>query len=213
METFNFDTIKDFDNHIAKSIPNYDVLNETIMSISEYFLTPNSNIYDLGCSTGRLLKSLPYSLSNKKIGYDNSLIMPDKDDVIIFKKTDLNEEFEIINACIVYSVFTMQFLNKTSREKFCKTIYDGLNYGGAFILCEKIYQEDGFMQEILTFSHYDYKRKYFNDDEIFAKERDLRFIMKPNKLSSNLFLLKSVGFNTITQFWQSYNFVGLIAIK
>jgi tRNA (cmo5U34)-methyltransferase len=131
----------------------------------------------------------------------------------VFKKVDLNKEFEIINACIVYSIFTMQFLDKSSRFNFCKTIYDGLNIGGVFILCEKIYQEDGFMQEILTFSHYDYKKKYFTDDELFSKERDLRFIMKPNKFSENISLLQSVGFKIITQFWQSYNFVGLIAIK
>ena len=45
-------------------------------------------------------------------------------------------------------------------------IYQGLNYGGALILCEKVYQDYGKVQEIMTFSHYDYKVKKFTADEI-----------------------------------------------
>jgi tRNA (cmo5U34)-methyltransferase len=210
-EKFDFNTIQDFDNHILKSIPNYDILIKTIMSMSDYFISKDSNIYDLGCSTGRLLKSIPYK--NKKIGYDNASLMPKDDEDVEFRNCDLNENFDINNACMVYSLFTMQFLNKISRQNFCNTIYDGLNEGGAFIISEKIYQENGLMQEILSFSHYDYKCEHFSEEEIIKKEKDLRYIMKPNSMEENLNLLKNAGFEKITQFWQSYNFVGLIAIK
>jgi tRNA (cmo5U34)-methyltransferase len=210
-DKFDFNTIQDFDNHILKSIPNYDVLMNTVLSMSEYFITKDTIIYDLGCSTGKLLKAIPYS--NLKIGYDNAKLMPEYDSEIQFKKADLNNAFEIKNACIAYSIFTMQFLNKMSRDRFCKTIYDGLNDGGAFIICEKIYQENGMMQEILSFSHYDYKSKHFTEEEIVKKERDLRYIMKPNTLQENMELLQTAGFKTITSFWQSYNFIGIIAIK
>jgi tRNA (cmo5U34)-methyltransferase len=211
MKKFDFNTIDDFDNHILKSIPNYDVLLGTIKSISDYFVTKDTIIYDLGCSTGKFLKGLPYD--NLKIGYDNAKLMPEYDSEVEFLKVDLDGKFEIKNACLVYSIFTMQFLNRISRANFCKTIYDGLNVGGAFILCEKIYQESGIMQEVLSFSHYDYKCQYFTEEEIVKKERDLRFIMKPNTMQENLKLLYGAGFTNIVQFWQSYNFVGLIAIK
>lgn len=210
-EKFDFNTIQDFDNHILKSIPNYDVLIGAILSMSEYFIDNNAIIYDLGCSTGKLLKCIPYQ--NTKIGYDNARLMPKHDNNIEFRVADLNVEFEIKNACIVYSIFTMQFLNRISRKKYCKTVYDGLNDGGAFILCEKIYQENGIMQDIVSFSHYDYKRIYFTEEEIIKKEKDLRYIMKPNTLQQNINLLQGSGFKTITTFWQSYNFVGIIAIK
>jgi tRNA (cmo5U34)-methyltransferase len=208
---FDFNTIQDFDNHILKSIPNYDVLMSSILSMSDYFITKDTTIYDVGCSTGKLLKLIPYP--NLKIGYDNSKLLPQDDDNINFLDVDLNNDFEIKNACIVYSIFTMQFLNRMTRENFCQTIYDGLNVGGAFILCEKIYQEDGLMQEVLSFSHYDYKCNYFSEQEIISKERDLRYIMKPNTLNQNIALLKRVGFKSISTFWQSYNFIGIIAIK
>lgn len=211
MKKFDFNTIQDFDNHILKSIPNYDILINTILSMSEYFITKDTIIYDLGCSTGKLLKSIRYP--NLKIGYDNATIMPVNDAEVEFKNADLNGVFEIKNACVVYSIFTMQFLNRMSREMYCKTVYDGLNKGGAFILCEKIYQENGMMQEVLSFSHYDYKCNHFTEEEIIKKEKDLRYIMKPNTLQQNMDLIKNAGFSTVTTFWQSYNFVGIIAIK
>ena len=212
MKKFDFNTIENFDNHILKSIPNYDVLINLILSISEYFITKDTIIYDLGCSTGKLLKEI--NCSNLKIGYDNAKILPKyDDDNINFKNADLNKEFEVKNACLVYSIFTMQFLNRMSRQNYCTTVYNGLTKGGAFILCEKIYQENGLLQEVLSFSHYDYKCNHFSEEEIIKKERDLRYIMKPNTMNQNLDILKNSGFQNITQFWQSYNFIGLIAIK
>lgn len=211
LKKFDFNTIDDFDNHILKSIPNYDILINSILSISEYFITVDSNIYDLGCSTGKLLKSINYP--NKKFGYDNSKLLPKNENNIDFLNIDLNSDFEVKNACLVYSIFTMQFLNKSCRQNFCDIIYKGLNVGGAFILCEKIYQENGFMQEILSFTYYDYKSKNFSEKEIISKERDLRYIMKPNTMKENIELLNNSGFKKITTFWQSLNFIALIAIK
>ena len=211
MKQFSFDTIENFDEHINKSIPNYDILLKSINSISQYFISKDSRIYDLGCSTGKLLKSLDNN--NIKIGYDEALLMPKNHENVTFSKVDLNADFEVKDASVVYSIFTMQFLNIDSRQNYCETVYRGLKKGGAFILCEKIFQESGFLQEVLSFSHYDYKHKHFTSDEIISKERDLRYIMKPLSYNDNIELLKKAGFTKITQFWQSYNFIGLIAIK
>ena len=107
----------------------------------------------------------------------------------------------------------MQFLNPQSRQNYCNTIFEGLNEGGVFIICEKVYQENGFLQDILSFSHYDYKCNYFSEEEILKKQRDLRYIMKPFTLNKNIDILKNSGFKIIETFWQSYNFFGIIAIK
>jgi len=211
IEKFSFDTIKNFDDHINKSIPNFDILMQEVKSLSQYFIAKDKNIYDLGCSTGKLLKSL--DVDNPKYGYDIASLMPEIDMDVIFEKVDLNKGFSITRACLVYSIFTMQFLDREARARYLRTIYSGLEEGGALILCEKIYQDDGFLQEILSFSHYDYKCQHFSEKEIILKERDLRYIMKPNTESQNLNLLRKAGFSKITNFWQSYNFVGLIAIK
>lgn len=206
--SFDFNTIQDFDSHILKSIPNYDVLISSIKSISEYFFVDDCNVYDLGCSTGKLLKSL--NCNCNKIGYDNSNLLPMEAG---FTNADLNEQLEIGNACVVYSIFTMQFLKPTKREQYLKSVYDGMIDGGCFIICEKVYQDSGKVQEVLSFSHYDYKLKQFDGNEILAKERDLRYIMKPCNESELEWLLKSTGFSIVSQFWQMFNFKAYLAIK
>jgi tRNA (cmo5U34)-methyltransferase len=206
--SFDFNTIQDFDSHILKSIPNYDVLISSIKSISEYFFVDNCNVYDLGCSTGKLLKSL--NCNCDKIGYDNSSLLPQEAGFI---NVDLNESLEINSACVVYSIFTMQFLKPTNRERYLKSVFDGMINGGCFIICEKVYQNSGKVQEVLSFSHYDYKLKQFDGNEILAKERDLRFIMKPCGETELEGLLKDTGFSIVSQFWQMFNFKAYLAIK
>lgn len=208
MQKFDFNTIQDFDEHILKSIPNYDVLISSIKSVSEYFFVEETNIYDLGCSTGKLLKSINGNYG--KIGYDIATLLPQEEG---FTAVDLNQSFEIENACVVYSIFTMQFLNPSNRLKYLKQIYDGLNNGGALIICEKVYQEHGKIQEIISFSHYDYKLNHFTSDEIIKKERDLRFIMKPCLNQELTDVIKEAGFTMVSDFWQMFNFKGIIAIK
>jgi tRNA (cmo5U34)-methyltransferase len=206
---FNFNNIENFDDHIDKSIPTYCNLIESIRSIVSYFYVENSTIYDLGCSTGKFLESLDFKRA-KKIGIDNSELLPKK---YGYFNTDLNKTLEIKNASIVLSIFTMQFIDPKQRQRFLNDIYNGLDSGGVLILTEKIYQEHGKIQEILAFSHYDYKVKHFTPEEIMQKERDLRLIMKPNRESEIYEKLENAGFEYVSSFWQMYNFKGFIAIK
>ncbi len=205
---FDFNTIENFDDHINKSIPNYDILWNSIRSMSEYFFVDHTNVYDLGCSTGKLLKSL--DIKCFKYGYDVANLLPQEEG---FSNVDLNEQFPLMNACVVYSIFTMQFLKPSSRHNYLKTIYNGLNKGGALFICEKVYQQDGKLQDIFNFSHYDYKLNHFPSEEIINKQRVLRHIMKPCSEDELRDLLYNVGFNETTTFWQIFNFKGIIAIK
>jgi tRNA (cmo5U34)-methyltransferase len=215
-QKFSFDTIQDFDKHILQSIPNYNVLINMIQSMSGYFVVEDATIYDLGCSTGQLLKSLPYE--NAKVGVDLSEhLLPITDPIyedITFQIEDLNNDYwDVDDACLVYSIFTMQFLKKSRRDNYLQTIYEGLVDGGALFLCEKIYQDNGAFQEVFSFSHYDYKKQSFKESEIYSKEKDLRSIMKPNTNNEILEMLQKAGFSKITAFWQSFNFIGYLAIK
>lgn len=208
MGNFSFDTIENFDDHIDRSIPNYDILSSMVRSVGGYFFVSGENIYDLGCSTGKLLKSIDTDCP--KIGYDIASLLPQDDG---FYPVDLNGDFEIKNACLVYSIFTMQFLKPSRRLNYLKTIYDGLNDGGALIISEKVYRSSGKIQEIMSFSYYDYKLKSFSPEEILSKEADLRYIMKPMNDNDLTRLIIDAGFKDVDILWQSFNFKCLIAIK
>lgn len=214
MKNFDFNKIDDFDDHINKSIPNYDILISSIKSISEYFYSKNTTIYDLGCSTGKLLKSLPFDC--RKVGYDNSNLLPPSGDDpnLEFHNVNLNDkDLFIKNASIVYSIFTMQFLDPLKRKQYLTRIYEGLVSGGCLIIAEKVYQEYGLAQEVFSFSHYDYKLQQFNGEDILRKEKELRYNMKPMEDSQLQHLIKGCQFRIVTPFWQMFNFKAYLAIR
>jgi len=217
MSKFSFDTVKDFDKHIDKSIPSYSTLLNIIENISSYFIRDYYNVYDLGCSTGTLIKRL-YAKDKTKanfIGYDisNNLLPEIEDDRIYFYNRDITKDVNLNRASLIFSIFTLQFIDYYKRERILKNVYDSLIKGGAFIVTEKIFLEDARLQDIFTFSLYDYKINSFTALEILDKQRDLRKIMFPISEKENLELFRKVGFKTIEPFFQSLNFKGWILLK
>lgn len=212
-EKFSFDTISDFDNHINLSIQNYSGLIEHIKNISTYFIKNNSNVYDIGCSTGKLLNELQEhnTLTNVKyIGIDKADNLIEGNDKII--NMDLND-WVAKPFSFGLSIFTLQFLDINLRKQVLKELYDNLMPGGAIIVSEKIFMEDSIIQDTMNFAHYDFKRKNFTSDEILNKQVDLRYIMKPLKESQNIDMFNGAGFVTVEPIWQSLNFKAWLLIK
>ena len=61
--------IKNFDEHIIKSVPNYIKGQNIVVSLSNFFLNNGSTFYDLGCSTGSLIKKIQNNNNNIKTKY------------------------------------------------------------------------------------------------------------------------------------------------
>ena len=84
--SFSGNTHKNFDNHIKKSIPLYDLSHEIGIKISDFFLPNGSKFYDLGCSTGTFIKKLAIRHKKKKIkiyGIDEvkQMVFPQKKEI------------------------------------------------------------------------------------------------------------------------------------
>ena len=100
------------------------------------------------------------------------------------------------------------------RMKTIKSIYEGLNDGGAFIFSEKGFSCNPKIQDMMTFMYYDYKRQHFTDKEILDKEEvQLRHMMKPNTKTEMFDMCYDAGFKDLHVFWQNFNFYGVIALK
>lgn len=215
---FSFSTIENFDTHINKSIYGYDNMNNIIIQLSQYFIEDNTKVIDIGCSTGKLIKNIK-EYTNKKANYigleieDNFTKDFKSADNLILQKQDIIDYNNFNNSSFITSIFTLQFIPLKDRLNLLKKIYDGLNYGGAFVLSEKVISDDSKINDILTFLYYDYKKVNFSNDEILNKESDLRDIMKPITLEDNISLLQKAGFKKIELFWRTYNFCSIIAIK
>lgn len=211
-EKFDFSTIKEFDNHISNSIPGYEILHNLIINISSFFLKNGVVPIDLGCTSGLLIESLENKYNCKCIGYDitdNNFIKG-----LDLRVQDLTDDsFIIPDTNIIYSVFTLQFIDYKYRLDILKKVYNSLYKNGAFIYCEKEICSNGIIQEVFTFSNYTNKLKNFSADEILKKENDLRSIMNPLESKDNIELLKKAGFKNIEPFFQSLNFKGYICKK
>ena len=59
MPKFTFATASEgFDKHILQSVRGYDALWNDVLRYSQYFVENETNVVDIGCSTGKLLESM-----------------------------------------------------------------------------------------------------------------------------------------------------------
>lgn len=218
IENFSFDTIKDFDKHIELSIPCYADIHIIIDSLLQYFIKDYINIYDIGCSTGALLKRIDSKYRNQNIsliGYDIcKKLLSENDRRCIFINDDVLKEYiNFKDADIIFSVFTMCFINLKYRQRLFNKIYSNLNKGGVFIFTDKVYSSNAKIQDIFTFLYYDFKKGNFSFNDILQKEYSLRKIQQPLTDADNVEMLRNAGFKQIDSFWQYFNFKGYLCLK
>lgn len=220
MSKFTFaNSLEGFDNHICNSIRGYDCLWDDVLKLSEYFVEDNTNVVDIGCSTGKLLSRMSEQNTFCNCTYIGIEKEPDFFQQLLpmqSQKFELHlddaREYWFHNCSFVTSIFTLQFLPIRDRENIFKSVYDGLNEGGAFVFAEKVFSSNPRVQEMLTFMYYEYKRNTFSTDQILDKEKELRHLLKPNTELEILEMCAKIGFD-ITPFWRNHNFVGFIGIK
>lgn len=207
---FSFDTVKDFSTHINQSIPTYGFLLKQVSQLATYFIQKDTNVVDLGCSTGNVFKALPLVEGVRYIGIDNSEnLLPESKPPYEYRLEDLNR-FGMDQISLATSLFTLQFVPE-ARHNIYEILKLNLVEGGAFINCEKIYSESAKMQDITNSLYYEFKRGSFSTEEILQKEQDLREMARLKTLDEIMEDMRSIGTPEI--FWKSYNFVGIIVLK
>ena len=120
-------TANEFNEHVEKSVPFYKEIHKIVKIIGGFFVEENTNVYDIGSSTGNLLKGMSNILKRNAnyIGIDNSIYMNqvamndvDSDNIKIISE-DV-QDFKFTNASYITSILTLQFINIEDREKTIK---------------------------------------------------------------------------------------------
>ena len=215
-----------FDDMVERSVPYYNEIQRMIIELASEHALPNTNVIDLGCSTGTTMIGLnPFVSDNIKfIGIDDSAEMLKKCNVKLQEANfsreyelvlgDLHQEIKIENASVVILCLTLQFVRPIYREKLLKRIFDGLVPGGVLIISEKVLAEDSLFNRNFIKYYYDYKRRnQYSEMEISQKREALENVLIPYKLSENITMLREAGFSHTETFFKWYNFSGFIAIK
>tara|TARA_B100001057_G_scaffold462665_1_gene515856 strand:+ start:20 stop:733 length:714 start_codon:yes stop_codon:yes gene_type:complete len=212
-----------FDNHIDKSIPLFEDMNWLVIKYADYFIKKNSIVYDLGCSTGRLLNLLAQNNTSKQnikfygIDIESNMINYAKNKIkkknIFLKKADITQ-IRLKKSDLMISLFTIQFLPQSKRQKLIKKIYENLNWGGGFIFAEKVRSFDARTQDMSNQIYQEWKKKKgFSINEIYHKSKSLKGILDPFSSKGNYDLLKRSGFKDYVTLVKYINFELILAIK
>lgn len=224
--TFNEKVAGVFDDMVSRSVPYYEEMQRMTCELARDFAKPNTNLYDIGCSTATTLLALDSVIdpSVKFTGIDNSGDMLNKarekvlesqtKREINFREADLHQGLYFEDASVITMLLTLQFVRPLYRERIIKMIYEGLVDQGCVILIEKLTSEDTIFNRLFIEHYYDFKRRNgYSETEITQKREALENVLIPYRLEENMELLRSAGFSKIEVFFRWYNFCGIIAVK
>lgn len=225
---FSFDdAVADvFPDMIRRSVPGYDAIISQLGVLAKHYAKPNTHVYDLGSSLGAATLSMYRQTSDlnlKHICIDNSVSMvkrcksrlerhmPDADLQVICENI---EETEINNASLIVINFTLQFLAPNTRLALLEKVYQGLLPGGVLILSEKLKFDDVLENQLQIDWHLTLKRANgYSDMEISQKRAALENVLIPDTLEQHQQRLIAAGFDKSYQWFQSFNFASLLALK
>ncbi|MGC7560342.1 carboxy-S-adenosyl-L-methionine synthase CmoA [Pasteurella sp. PK-2025] len=224
--TFDESVAEVFPDMIQRSIPGYSNIITAIGMLASRFVTPNSQVYDLGCSRGAATLSARRHITQagvKIIGVDNSQPMVERcrQHVNAYQSAVPVEilcedirRIHIENASMVILNFTLQFLPPEDRKTLLKNIYQGLNPNGVLVLSEKFRFEEESINALLIDLHHQFKRANgYSELEVSQKRTALENVMRTDSIATHKARLAEVGFQQVELWFQCFNFGSMIAVK
>lgn len=215
-----------FPDMIRRSVPGYETVISLLGVLANQYAQNNTRIYDLGCSLGAATLSMHQqtrTLDVEHICIDNSEAMVKRCESRLQRhmpEANLQllcediETSEIENASVIVVNFTLQFLAPEARLTLLKKIYDGLLPKGVLVLSEKLVFENDTENKHQIDWHHNFKRANgYSDLEISQKRAAIENVMIPDTFEQHQSRLKEAGFNESYQWFQSFNFASMVAIK
>jgi tRNA (cmo5U34)-methyltransferase len=223
---FDAEVTEVFDEMLRRSIPQYDVMRDTVSEIASRFVEEKTAIVDLGCSRGDALDPLirKFGAYNRFVGVEVSQPMLEAArkrfqgyidcNVVSIREMDLRREFPPERASVILSVLTLQFTPIEYRLKIVREAFNSLIPGGAFILVEKVLGASAEIDDLLVDLYYGMKREHgYSQEEIDRKRLSLEGVLVPVTAAWNEQLVRQCGFSQVDCFWRYLNFAGWVAVK
>jgi tRNA (cmo5U34)-methyltransferase len=221
--SFGAEVAETFVDHVRRSVPFYDAGHDLICEVSDFFVKDDSVCYEIGVSTGELLGKLARRNAGKRARWCGL----DVEEPMIARAAKhlaglSNVEVHVADAVhwdfaktdMVVSYYCLQFVPPKSRQLLVDTIYERLNWGGCFLLFEKVRACDARFQDMMSSLYQEFKLgQQFSPSEIVAKARSLKGVLEPFSTQGNLDMLKRAGFVDVMTIMKYVCFEGFLAIK
>lgn len=213
-----------FDDMLARSIPQYDVMRGLVFDVGSTFVTAGSDIVDLGCSRGETLVPFTrkFGAMNRYIGVEVSPSMlaaarerfASWEDRVRILDMDLRSDYPHGHASVTLSVLTLMFTPINYRQRIVQNVYDHTARGGAFILVEKLLGASAATDGLMVDRYHRMKADNgYSREEIDRKRLALEGVQVPITARWNEDLLQAAGFDTVECFWRWMNFAAWVAVR
>jgi len=229
---FDTDVTDVFDDMLERSIPQYEIMRESVFAVAAPFQQKGTDIVDLGCSRGGAIAPFVYKfgaynryflcdvsepmLEAARERFKGYVIgpMPGTQGIMRVENFDLRQGYPPVHASITLSVLTMQFTPIEYRQRIMRDIWKNTAPGGVLILVEKVLGATAEIDELMVNIYYDMKRKNgYTEDQIQRKRLSLEGVLVPVTAAWNEELLRMAGFREVDCFWRWQNFAGWLAVK
>lgn len=212
-----------FDDMLARSIPQYDVMRKAVFDVAAPCVQPGTSVIDIGCSRGEAMAPFVerFGSANEYIGIERSESMAlaararfAGNERVIIRQDDLRERRPPERSSVVLSVLTLQFTPIEYRQDILRDLYTGLVPGGALVLVEKVLGAGAELNGRMTGIYYALKgANGYSPDAIERKRLSLEGVLVPVTARWNEDLLHEAGFRQVDCFWRWFNFAGWVAVK
>ncbi|RPK93782.1 tRNA (cmo5U34)-methyltransferase [Streptomyces sp. ADI98-10] len=212
-----------FDEHVSRSVPQYEVGHRLVVDLGEHFIRPGGTVYDVGCSTGKLLAAVDArhrARGAQLVGLDVEPDMvrtarrrfADRADVEIALADARG--YPWAPACLVVAHYTLQFVPVGDRPTLLTALYGALEPGGALLWFEKTLAPSPRLQDVAAQAYSEHKLTAgYEPGEVLAKARSLRGVLYPLTSSENRAMLRAAGFRDVMTVHQHLAFEGVLAVK
>jgi tRNA (cmo5U34)-methyltransferase len=215
-----------FDDMLARSIPQYDVMRQTVFDLACRFVKPRTAVVDLGCSRGEALAPLVerFGAHNRFIGVDVSEPMLAaachrfsgymNAGVVSIRNLDLRTAYPRDQASVTLCVLTLQFVPIEYRLRVVRDIFRHTVPGGALILVEKVLGASADLDGLFVDRYLSLKAQHgYSQEQIERKRLSLEGVLVPVTARWNEELLRGAGFAEVDCFWRWANFAGWVAVR
>ncbi len=222
---FDDDVCRVFTDMLRRSIPQYEVMRDSVFNVGQRFVQANTHVVDLGCSRGDALQPfiashgkqcdyLGLELSESMLEASRSRFAEEIDaGFVTINQHDLRQPYPQVSASLTLSVLTLQFTPMEHRQRILRDVRQSTVKGGAFILVEKVLGDTADINELMVQRYHELKRHNgYSTESIERKRLALEGVLVPVTARWNEELLKNAGFNQVDCFWRWMNFSAWLAV-
>lgn len=205
-----------FDDMLARSIPQYDVMRQMVTDLAAKGLRPGDSILDIGCSRAQALRRVlahpdcPPHVDALGLEVSEPMVAAAiqetaDDDRVMIRHRDIRQGLNVGQGRfgVVLAVLTVLFVPIQYRLRILADAHRALRPGGSLLLVEKVLGGSADIDDHLTDLYYSLKAENgYTQEQIDAKKHSLEGVQVPITAAWNEDNLRRAGFVEFDCVWR-----------